>query len=225
MKKTMGGSIALTALLALLSVPVAAQDDDQERRGMRRGADIESIMSIRERLELTEDQVRQLDALRAEEVERRGADRAAMAEMRSQLRAGQIERSEMMAFMEQRRDARPEIAEATRSRIDEILQPEQRESLDQYRAERRAYERGRQSGRREAGMRGRGGGGERAFQRGPRSARGFERGPRSERRFQRGLRRGPGGPGGVDDSGAGSDFERPGAAPATIDFQGMPGSA
>ena len=79
MKKTMGGSIALTALLALLSVPLAAQDDDQERRGMRRGADIESIMAIRERLELTDDQVQQLDALRAEQVERRGADRAAMA--------------------------------------------------------------------------------------------------------------------------------------------------
>ena len=222
MKKTMGGSLALTALLALLSVPVAAQEDDQERRGIRRGADIESIMSIRERLELTEDQLQQLDALRAEEVERRGANLAAVAEMRSQLRAGQIRRSEMMAFMEDRRDARQDVSEATRSRVDEILLPEQRESLDQYRAERRAFARGRQAGRREAGMRGgRGGDGERALQRGSRGARGFERGPRSER----GFRRGPGGPGGAGDAGTGGGLGGFGSAPATSGVEGIPGIA
>ena len=188
MKKTMGAGLVLVTL-AFSAAPLLGQDEDVQRRGMRRGQDIESIMSLRDRLELSEDQIAQLDALRAAQVERRSVDRAGMDEMRSRLRAGQIERSEMMAFMEERRDARGAEVDDLRSRVDAILLPEQRSELDQYRAERRAFERGRRSGWREAGMRGRGGQGERAFQRGPRGVRGSERG------FRRAPRR-PGGPGG-----------------------------
>lgn len=200
MKKIMTVGSALVALLTLSVVPVAGQDERPERPGMRRGAGIEAIMSLRERLELSDDQIAQLDALRAEAVERRSTERAALDEMRSRLLAGQIERSEMMAFMEERRDARGDEADDVRTRVDEILLPDQRTALEQYRAERRAYERGRRSGRREAGMRGRGGAGGRAFQREGRGARGFERG----------FRRGPRGPGG--DEGVGeSDPIDPGA--------------
>jgi Spy/CpxP family protein refolding chaperone len=196
MKKIKGaGLLALVALLTIGSMPSAAQDAERERRGPRRGEDIESIMSIRERLELTEDQLAQLDALRAEEVQRRSANRAEMEEMRSRLRAGQIERSEMMAFMEQRRDAGREASEDTRSRVDQVLGAEQRTQLDQIRAERRAFERGRRSAQREAGMRGE--------RRGPRMERGFRSGRGAS---ERGLRRGPRGPGGSGgDDAAGID--------------------
>ena len=54
MKKiTSGRLVALVALLAIGSAPSAAHEEERERRDPRRGEDIESIMSIRERLELT----------------------------------------------------------------------------------------------------------------------------------------------------------------------------
>jgi Spy/CpxP family protein refolding chaperone len=193
MKNQMGGGLALVALLALGSTALSAQEDRPERLGSRGGPDVEAIMSLRERLELTDQQIEQLDALRAEQVAQRGVRRAEVDEMRSRLRAGQIRRSEMMAFMEERRDAWRTGADDHRNRVDGILGPEQRESLEQLRTERRAFERGRRAGRREAEA-GVGGprGFDRAFERGSRGGAGFERGMR------RGARRGPGGSGGLD---------------------------
>ncbi len=176
--------MALAVLLTLGGLDVEAQDGRRERGPrMRQDAGVESIMSMRERLELTDDQIAQLDVIRAEGVAERSALQADMGEMRSRLRAGEIRQSEMMAFMEDRRDGREGVAEARRERVDGILQPEQRASLEQIRAESRAFRQGQRSGRRQAGMRGRGAGDlQRAFQRGPRGgSRAFRGGERTRR--------------------------------------------
>jgi hypothetical protein len=107
-------------LLALGTAPMEAQS-------------VEAIMSARARLELTEQQVERLDAVRREAVAQRNADAAQIAELRSQLEAGQIRRSELMAAQEDLRDARQARAEQRRASIDAILTDEQREAVQQMR--------------------------------------------------------------------------------------------
>jgi hypothetical protein len=116
----MRGVLASGALLLLGSVSIEAQG-------------VEAIMRARERLELTEEQVRQLDAIRREAVAQRTEEMARIAELRSQLEAGQIRRSELMAAMEDQRDARRARAEERRASIDALLTEAQRESLEQTR--------------------------------------------------------------------------------------------
>lgn len=178
-------TLFVSGLLAVLFAgSTVAQEVPSERRGRDlRALDVESIMSAREDLELTDEQIAALDALRGEEVARRSAERADAEEMRSRLRAGMIPRSEMMAFMEERQATRQETGSERQQRIDGILTPEQRAGLEQMRAERRAFERGRRAGRSGAraarGSRGSERGWNRGFRRGPRSDRGFDRGRRS----------------------------------------------
>jgi len=126
------------------------------RRGARmRAASPEMIMAMRDRLELTDEQIATLDELRQESVALRNSHRAAMAEMRSQLQAGQIRRGEMMAFMEELRESAPAIAEQRRERIEAVLSQDQLEQLQQMRDRGRAFARGRASARRgsDRGMR------------------------------------------------------------------------
>ncbi|HET9947700.1 MAG TPA: Spy/CpxP family protein refolding chaperone [Longimicrobiales bacterium] len=94
---------------------------------------VESILRARERLELTEDQVSRLDQIRAREVEARAAEEARIAELRSQLAAGQIRRSELMAAIEERQDARRARAEERRAEVDSILTEEQRATAERLR--------------------------------------------------------------------------------------------
>jgi Spy/CpxP family protein refolding chaperone len=186
-------------LTALLASGAQAQEPPLDRTGPRwRAPSVESVMSMRERLELSQEQIDALDALRREEVSRRNAERAEVEEMRSRLRAGMIPRSEMMAFMEERRATREDAASNRQEQIDGVLTPEQRSGLDQIRAERRAFERGRRAGRRGA------------WGQAPRGSRGFDRGwnrsPRRGARFPGGFENGSGaGPGLPDVSGLGSD--------------------
>ena len=192
MRSITNRALALGVFVLIGAADAAGQEAPPERPGRGpRGPDVESILSMRERLELTEEQVTALDALRAQDVQRRSAERAEVEEMRSRLRAGLIPRSELVAFLEERSGSREQVAEERQERIDGILGPDQRAMLDQVRAERRAFERGRRAGRREMrsgatrGWRGPSGGGDRAF----RGRSGFEP------RFERGLRspRRPGG--------------------------------
>jgi hypothetical protein len=143
----------------------------------------EAIMGARERLELTEQQVQQLDAIRREAVARRTAEMAEIAELRSQLQAGQIRQSDLMAVMEDQRDAREARTEERRASIDAILTEAQRESVQQMR---------RRADRQRPGVGPRGGAGS-----GPRVAPGG--GPRARPGFAPGARRGsrPGGGGGI----------------------------
>jgi Spy/CpxP family protein refolding chaperone len=148
MRRTTGGLLVLGALIAIGAVDVAAQDQDVQRRDRARGPDVEAIMQLRERLALTENQIAELDVVRRESVARRSAEMAEMAELRSRLRAGQIRRSEVMARMEERRDANQGLTEERRARVESILTDEQLTTLDELQLRRRAFRRGRQSARR-----------------------------------------------------------------------------
>jgi len=157
------GLLALGALLLVGATDIGAQEtaDDASRPALRRGVDVESIMSMRERLALTEDQLAALDAIRSETVRLRTAEMAEGAEMRSRLRAGLIRPSEMMAFMEDRRDANAGVAEERRERIEAVLDEAQLESLRELRSGGRAFMRGRagvRGGRGQARVPSRGGG-------------------------------------------------------------------
>jgi hypothetical protein len=152
---------------------------------------VESIMQARERLELTDDQNETLDNIRREAVQERTAQMAQMEELRSQLDAGQIRQSEMMAFMEELQDARQGVAEQRRERIESALTESQ---LEMVQATRRG------AGRARVGRGGRAGPGGQGF--GPRGRAGAL-GPqgfpgRRARAFfrDRSPRRGPGGAGG-----------------------------
>ena len=124
MRKVTGGIVALGALAVMGATDVSAQN-------------VESIMRARERLELTEGQIESLDAIRREAVQSRTAEMSELQEMRSQLEAGQIQRSELMAFMEDRREGRQEAVEQQRERVEAILTEDQLETLQQMRQRQR----------------------------------------------------------------------------------------
>ena len=114
MKMTTGGLLVLATLLATGATDLAAQQDRRgpQMRGLegrqeaRQGGGGESIMRLRERLELTEDQMDQLDAIRRDNVQRRTADMAEMTEVQSQYAVGLIRRSDVMAVMEDQEEVR-----------------------------------------------------------------------------------------------------------------------
>ncbi len=148
------GLMALALATALSTGELTAQERGRRADGpAMRGSSIERVMALRDRLELTEAQIATLDGIRAEEVRRRSELRAELEEMRSRVQAGQARRSEMMALMEDRRDAREAEVASLRERLEAVLEPGQLEELEQIRSEARAFERGRRAGR--AGMRGR----------------------------------------------------------------------
>lgn len=154
MRTTKGGMLALTALMLIGANDIHAQAATEQDAppALRRGVDVETVMSMRERLELTEDQIAALDEIRREAVQRRTAEMAEAVEMRSRLRAGQIRPSEMMAFMEERRDANQGgVAEQRRERIASVLDEAQLETLQTLRV-RGAYMRGRADMRRQRGQ-------------------------------------------------------------------------
>ncbi len=197
MKGTTGAVIALSALVAISAIDIAAQDRVGARRAVRGTPGVEAIMGMHERLALTEDQLARLDAMGQESVQRRNAARAELAEVRSRFAAGQIERSEVMAFMEGRRDANQGVEERQRERLDAILTEAQVESLREARGRTRGSTRGRAGsgggrsgfgdGRSDMYRGGRAGmGGARPGVRGGRYDRGGEAGFRRARRTDRG---------------------------------------
>ena len=143
---------SLIAASAFAVVPAHAQDagaDDQSvREETVRLPSVEAIMAMRERLSLTDDQIGRLDDLRAESVERRSMAQAELAEMRSRLAAGQIQQSDLMAFIEDRREASGDLREEERSRLEGVLDAEQLESLQEFRTRGRSFAAGRSSARR-----------------------------------------------------------------------------
>lgn len=179
--------LSLIAVTAFASSPAMAQDandneDRTSREDVARLPSIEAVMAMRERLSLTDDQIARLDDLRAESVERRSAAQAEVAEMRSRLAAGQIQRSEMMAFIEDRQAQAGDVREEQRARLESVLDATQLETLLEARGRTRAFARGRASARRGGrdGLRGPRSG-IRSGRSGLRSGRG---GIRSERSFR-----------------------------------------
>ena len=157
MKRTMGGAALLLAVMAGAPIQVDAQQGARGVRGQAmgsRGAGIEMIMRQKDRLELTEAQVSRLDEIRKESVQRRTAHQAQMAELRSRVAAGQADRS---AFLEQARAMREGAAAVQtqqRERIEAVLDEAQKEKLQQWGQQARAFRMGRQSALRGGGQMG-----------------------------------------------------------------------
>jgi hypothetical protein len=120
MREIRGGIFALSAVAALGASDLSAQS-------------VEQILRNREVLELTEQQVRQLDGIRREMVQERAAEMAEMADLRSQLAAGLIRESQLMAAREARQDGARARSEQRRARIEAVLTEAQREELSTMR--------------------------------------------------------------------------------------------
>lgn len=200
MKTMMGRTAILAMMLSVGVADLAAQQSRAQGPRARARADmadrmvrgggapgVEGILRMRERLELTEDQVARLDALRSERVEQRTLAAHEMNELRSQLRAGTIERTEAMERMRTAREARAGQAEQDRAAVEALLSENQRATLEQLQAQRRAFEAGRRSALRGQARGMRGGGEARGPRRGGFPQPGLRGGPA---RLQRGLRGG-----------------------------------
>jgi hypothetical protein len=87
----------------------------------------EHALRLRQDLNLSQEQVTQIDALRKEEVSRLMAHQQAMAELESRARAGLIDKAEL----QQQQSAISEPAPVALERINTILTEEQRTKLDQ----------------------------------------------------------------------------------------------
>lgn len=146
MKTIFGGAFLLAVTLAAPVSDLAAQ---QGRASGPGGA--EALLRMRERLELTEEQVARLDVLREERVARRAQETAELSELRSSLRAGTIERAEAMERMRTLRESRVGRSAQDRESLESVLDEGQRATLDQLRAQRRAFEAGRRVGMRDRG--------------------------------------------------------------------------
>ncbi len=162
--KRMTSGVAILAM-ALAVAPGAAQG---QRRGAmgpgmgrggppaQMGPGVESILRMRDRLELTEAQIQQLDQIRQEAVARRNAHRSQMEELRSRVMAGEGEEAEFRAQMQAQREGAEGIRQAERERVEEILTEAQRDELQQIRDRAQAFMMGRRSAMRggRQGMRG-----------------------------------------------------------------------
>lgn len=190
--KRMTSGVAILAM-ALAVAPVAAQG---QRRGAmgpgmgpggppaEAGPGVEGILRMRDRLELTEAQIQQLDQIRQEAVARRNAHRSQMEELRSRAMAGESDAAELREQMQAQREGAEGIRQAERERVEAILTEAQRDELQQIRDRAQAFMMGRRSAMR----------GGRPAMRGPRPGMRGGRGSRGPR-FDRGMgpRRGFGG--------------------------------
>lgn len=148
MKRTMGGAVLLAALVALAPAQMDAQAGPRGQRAMGpalRGGGVEMILNQKERLELTDDQVKQLDQIRQEAVQRRTEHQAQMAEFRSKVRSGQEKPEALREQVAARREVAAAMQEAQRARVEGILNDAQKEELQDWAQQGRAFRMGRQS--------------------------------------------------------------------------------
>jgi Spy/CpxP family protein refolding chaperone len=157
-KTTMGLAVILAVILAGTGAELRAQQrspgaraearvDRVERMTPRAGAPgVEGVLRMRDRLKLTDDQIARFDALRGERVRERTAVSSEMAELRSQLRAGTLDRAEARERMREVADARRASAAEARAEVESLLTEDQRATLQ---SQRRAFEAGRRSAMRE----------------------------------------------------------------------------
>lgn len=143
MKQAMRKALVVTALTAAGASGATAQDQPGEPVRPPTTPAVERIIRMREQLVLTEAQIADLDAIRRESVARRSAAAAELAELRSQLTAGLIERSDVSAFLEQRRDEDRRYSAEKQERVASILDEAQLESLRELRRGGRAFDTGR----------------------------------------------------------------------------------
>ena len=155
MKRMLGGAALVAAVVALAPVQVDAQRGPQGQRGMmNRQAQpgVEHLMRMQEQLELSQDQIDDLDAIRQLVVQHQTSRQAEVAELRSQVMSGQLDRADMRDSAESRRNASEAFSDDIRTRIEAILTDAQKEELGDMMGRARAFQNGRASAQR--GMRG-----------------------------------------------------------------------
>ena len=127
------------ALLLVAATAIGAQDADGQRRGnasmrgnvgMRAGtiglAPVEQALRRADALELTEDQVTRLEALRVDALAERAANAARLMEMASGVRAGTVERGAIREGMAALREAGATTRENLRDQQQELRQAARR---------------------------------------------------------------------------------------------------
>ena len=133
-----------TALAAALTIlaggGVAAQD--RPPTGPTMAPDAETVLALRDRLELTDEQVEALHRIRRERLEARSSRREAMDELRSRLRAGEITRQEMRASVAEICAEGPRGPDGMRAPLLDVLSAEQLSTLQEVGRNRQALRRG-----------------------------------------------------------------------------------
>jgi len=135
MKRTMGGAALLAAVVALAPMTLDAQVGPRGQRGIMAqsgGPGVEGILRQRERLELTDDQVAQLDRIRQELVAQRTSHQAEMADLRSKVRAGQLEASALQEQVQARQEAAEQFRTQNRERVKTVLTDAQKDQLQSW---------------------------------------------------------------------------------------------
>ncbi len=125
-------TLATVSLALLLATPLVAQDST--RRAPRPPSpSAETVLRLRQELELSEAQLRELHALRREALAARQARIAEVMEQRSRLLAGEITREELRAEMAKRREAGRDRVSARDDRVATVLTEGQRARLSELR--------------------------------------------------------------------------------------------
>ena len=201
MTRMTGGAALMAAVLTFVPAQVDAQMGPRGQRGIegsRARPGVESVLQMRDQLELTQAQVDQLENVRQAVVQHRASRVALMEELRSQRAAAPrdpeariAQAEEFRAQAEARRAEAQAFSEGIRNQVTSILTDDQNAQLEQVVARARAYQRGRADGMRgqRAGVRGQQAGmrGQRAGARGQRAgARGQQAGMRGQRAGVRG---------------------------------------
>jgi hypothetical protein len=109
------------------------------------GAGVEGIMRMRERMKLTDNQFKRLDAIRADIVQQRASHLAEMIELRSRVMAGEATRGALVDSITAWRKAAVAVRQQQRDRVQAILTQAQKDTLATIVGRRRAFAMGRAS--------------------------------------------------------------------------------
>ncbi len=153
-KRTLTVALFTCLAGATFATTAVAQRGPRRQRTTTRNGCVENALRQRERLELTDEQVAQLNALRTPCIERRQAESSEVIQLRSDLEAREITREQFRDAMQARRDTT--AASITRAQLVKILSEDQLTQLN--RAQRGFARAGRAGGRGRGGaeFRGRG---------------------------------------------------------------------
>ena len=127
-------ALLILGLGATLATPALSQHHHGPRGpqgtgGGPQGVPVEAALRHREQLKLTEKQVTELTALREESLKARQQQMAAMMELSSKARAGEVPREEFQTQMRARRDAVAPTVRQRSDRLNGILDQTQQSAL------------------------------------------------------------------------------------------------
>lgn len=156
--RTGGAALAVAAAMAITVPELSAQRRGSAARAVTGTTAVEVSLRLAERLELSQEQRDQLEAVRVGMLEQRAGYSARLMNLRSEVRAGIRERSSVREELQAVREEGVAGRKALREQFDGILTDDQKEELRQV-ARRAAWRQGAMRGRpgtdRWRGMRGR----------------------------------------------------------------------